>query len=810
MRLRSPRPALWRGVGLTAVVLLASYRALLVPGRVLAARDVPFLHLPLRAAFRDLVLRGLLPRWNPLLHGGDPILSNPHYSAFYPLTWLLLPFAPATALQLLVLLHAVWALLGAHRLLRRLGCGEWAAAFGAVAYAGGGPLVGLAGTLLVYTGMAWLPWILLWGEDFLALPAEAPRRQRVSAGAQLGLGFALQMLNGDPAAVMTTGLLLALLAVLGGRESPARRVAVRRVLGAAGLALLLAAVQFLPTWMRLRESVRGEGLSIEQATSWSTHPARLAEIAFPRLFGDPARDEEGLYFGWDLNDKQYPFLLSIAPGLLVLVLGAGALVAGGVRHRWVWTAGAGLGVFLGVGRFNPLYAALHAALPVLGMVRYPEKFLLLTTSCLAIAGGLGLERLLAERGTSSARLRRVTMGLALALIVVAVALLGWLTLAGASGEAFVRRHAAGPLSPRGVAAGLAYLRGQAGVTLALAAAVALWLALVDRVRALSAASLATLALALVLAEQAYYGRDLLPTMPREEFFAPPGVAHQVAVELATLPGPAARVATDAGLLHGPAMGLRIGRPGLQQMRGRIERFDPYSGNLWGFAYALHEDYDLMLTRWGRLAVRALHEAWPQPVAARHLLAAWAVGVMLHVRPPEELLADLRQGVRAPAPVRLEAIAALHRVRSVPRVTFHPDAGSAFAAAQAEGWDVGAAEHCVDAERATPQPVDYALDARVATADGGVRSDELGLSIDAPRHAFVVVATTYDDGWSATLDGAPLRLVPTAAGEIGFEVPLGRHLASLVYRDPWVGAGGALSAVAGLALLLAVLRARRLG
>ncbi|RPH57795.1 hypothetical protein EHM82_00490, partial [bacterium] len=52
-----------------AAVWLSVLFAPLVSGRVLANRDVPLFHLPLRVAFRSLVGLGS-PGWNPWLHGG--------------------------------------------------------------------------------------------------------------------------------------------------------------------------------------------------------------------------------------------------------------------------------------------------------------------------------------------------------------------------------------------------------------------------------------------------------------------------------------------------------------------------------------------------------------------------------------------------------------------------------------------------------------------------------------------------------------------------------------------------------------------
>jgi uncharacterized membrane protein YfhO len=58
--------------------------------------------------------------------------------------------------------------------------------------------------------------------------------------------------------------------------------------------------------------------------------------------------------------------------------------------------------------------------------------------------------------------------------------------------------------------------------------------------------------------------------------------------------------------------------------------------------------------------------------------------------------------------------------------------------------------------------------------------------------------TFDPGWSAALDGAPLAAWPTAAGQLGVRLPAGEHLLALRYREPLLAAGAAVTLAALLA------------
>ena len=94
---------------------------------------------------------------------------------------------------------------------------------------------------------------------------------------------------------------------------------------------MLAAVQWLPAAVRFAGSPRAGGLVSGRATVWSAPPARLVELVFPRFFGDPMRDFEGLFFGWNLHDRDFPYVASLYPGLLLTVLAIAPWRAGRSR-----------------------------------------------------------------------------------------------------------------------------------------------------------------------------------------------------------------------------------------------------------------------------------------------------------------------------------------------------------------------------------------------------------------------------------------------------------------------------------------------
>ncbi len=846
---RPVRASWWQPAALGGAWLAVLFVPLLSPARALANRDVLLFHLPLRVCFRNLVLAGHPPLWNPWLNGGQPLLSNPSYAAFYPPTWLVLPLPPVYALNVLALLHAAIAFAGAWRLARRLGAGRGAAALAAVGYSGSGALLSLLNAFTLFCSMAWFPWVLAFGDDALRRPpADVSRRSGsrswlpgprswVRPALLAGLALGLQLLNGEPSTVMISSLgLLALAAAAttmprrpaaGYRELLGVRVLVRAlvplVVGAA-----LAAVQLLPTAGRLAGTVRSAGLPAAEATLWSSRPLRLVEIVFPHFFGDPSHQAAGLFFGRGLHDLDYPFLVSPYPGLLVALLGAAALALWPIPRRAAWVLCVTAGAFLALGHFNPLYEPLRRLLPPLAAQRYPERFAILAIAPLAFAAALGWQRLMDERRAGRRAAADLPLALGLVILATAALLTALLHLVPGAALQLVRDHGPVAVTAGGLARGLASLRREGWMAIATAAAAAGLLALC-RWRRPRPAVLGALAVALLAGDLWFYGHALVRTVPAAEYREPPPLLHRLAA-------PGTRLFVQS-LPEERQLPLARGDTDLALARALLSRLLPYSAALWNVPYALNEDYDRMLTRWGAATLQALHaDLRQQPVMGLRLLGTWGVGGMLlrastaaglPEEPPAAPQPPGRGGAAGMAKVSGKSGAAavsgmsgaagspvevprravqngfrLPLYRFVPSVSFHSTYASALYVARSQGFAVDRREHCVRTG-APPATVDYPTAPRLLAWRGEPGSIELRYS--AAAGGFFVAAETFDDGWQAVLDDdAPRRLYPTAAGQLGVELPPGEHRLRLAYRERLLPLGAAVSALtlAGCMLLLA--------
>jgi hypothetical protein len=76
-----------------------------------------------------------------------------------------------------------------------------------------------------------------------------------------------------------------------------------------------------------------------------------------------------------------------------------------------------------------------------------------------------------------------------------------------------------------------------------------------------------------------------------------------------------------------------------------------------------------------------------------------------------------------------------------------------------------------------------------------------LEVEAAGRAFLVMSVTPHKYWRVTIDGNEAPAVVTNIGYQGVEVPAGRHIVEMRYRNPLIAAGGGISLAALLALAL---------
>jgi hypothetical protein len=750
---------------LVVFVVVGLFPGVVLRGEALCERDLTTLHWPLRTVYLRLVGDGgWPPAWNPLEDNGQPFAANPQHAALHLLTWLfhLLPFAAAFNLQLLLpLIGTAAAML---LLLRTLGLGRAASLYGATTWGFGGWALSLANLPPLLLTAAPLPAVL-------AFALRTRRGGRTPDAVGLAACLALACAGGEPLSLAGVAIALAVAACAprallmsgAGDQAPPRRSIVA-LAAAVALGLLIAAAVLLPAARLVARSARATPPPAAESAEWSLPPERLAELFVPPDAASAGQGGMSLYWTRVLYPgRTVPLLYSLYLGLLLPPL----VVAGLRRTPPAWLALAGGGLVLALGDHVPLLPSLVRAVPVVGTARYPEKWLLLVVLGAVVAAAHGFERIADGEDPVRRRVARYLVAFTVfaallgggVLLVSTAAPAAWRTVADAARLA--------PVFPRALATIAA-----AQVALALLAVIVL------RWRRIGAAAPALL-LAVTALDLVFAGRPLVPSCAASAMARVPAFLAPLLAE----PAP--------GRLYHLAARQRFADPGAFGMLAR-----PPIPHQWGLATAFDEDLDNTQLAWSRRATELLWRAIDrQPALLEPLLARRGVGAVLHLASGEPARIRLDR-VDDPAP---DAFCAARVAR------FAGDDGW-VATALALGPELRHAA-LVEGDGAVGMP-ERPSPCVVTVLDE--RPDRLGLDVSAagPAPSLLLVNRTWDDGWRAAVDGAPVRPLRTDLSLLALALPPGTHRVALRYRDPALALGLPVS-LAALLLALAALVASTL-
>ena len=775
----------------TAAVALAALVAFLfgpalLGQRVFFQRDIlPYWYPHIENAVMA-VSQGVWPTWTPYVAFGRPLLADPSVQLLYPPSWLNLLIPPAAYYTLFAAVHGWGAGFGLYVLGRSCGLAPLAAGVAGALWLASGPLLSAVNLFHHFAGAAWMPWVLLMGRRALDRPtlASAVTLGAVAGGQALAGSADMCLFTGLAGTVHAAGYLYDGPGRLRGRLVTCARVA----LVAAVFAALVAAVQWLPAAALLRGGVRGaHGLAT--TTSWSVHPASLADMFVPGLVADlPVTAARRAV----LFDGRRPFLVSLYVGIASLPLVA--LAAAGKAHplrRWGLVA---LAIFLvaALGRHTP--AAVVFAVPPLSLLRYPTKFMVPAALFWALLAGRGLQVWLEEwsEGTRRRAARIAVSGSILVVGLLAAAawtfrtplapLADWTGSAGGAG-----RVAAGKLALAAVTL------GAASVLFGLRAG-----------RARAAAWLTAAYCVLTVADVAAAGRVVnalaVPALVR---YRPPAV--------------------DAIVSDSEVPRLHVRQESVDQLNDWLVKGPRGWDSLEGWVVGMHDllvppigarwrisgSYDGDFTGLAQPALSVFSQLLPALAHDPFAVKLLRIGGVTHVTSLQELpYAGLEpRGAFASVftrPVRL------HRVPDpLPRVYV---VGGARTAATDDQAMVVMADPRFDPRREVILPATAAVHPAPAGFSGAVRvtaarMDGLAAELDLNAPGWLVVVEAWDRGWKARLDGRAVEVLRANALFRAVPLPAGRHLVEMGYHPPGLAAGLLLTAFA-VALGLSVVAAER--
>ncbi|MDO8670730.1 MAG: YfhO family protein [Dehalococcoidia bacterium] len=425
---------------LLAALTLAFYNRIAFGNLILVNYDLFTFFYPYRAYAAEILQSGHIPLWNPYLFVGVPFLANIQTAVFYPVNIFvyLLGLDAPHGVNVSILFHVFLAGLGMYAFAKiSVRLDHPSALLAAIVYMFSGFLSQQVGHINQQNAAAWIPTILLLFDLACrrkstlctCLTALAIGVQFFAGHSQesyltlftLGLFYLLQLLLGigrafDLGATSVIGLRPHLFVT--GRMLSRSLTEVGLITGifvaVVALGVGLAAVQLLPTYELSALSIRGGGLSLRDATSFSLPPWEILRALLPGFIENPFSEFVG-YVGF------IPISL--------------AILAFAVRKKNPYTLfSVALGIvaiFFALGGFNPLYGIAFKLVPGLSLFRVPARWLLVYTFAAATLAGIGMDclvrpalhRLSARDFLSSVRNRQFWIVLSLLLVFGLV----WLT-----------------------------------------------------------------------------------------------------------------------------------------------------------------------------------------------------------------------------------------------------------------------------------------------------------------------------------------------------------------------------------------------
>jgi hypothetical protein len=452
-------------VATVALVLLFFWK-LAFTNLILARGDTFLYFYPYWDYRAHALLAGHLPLWDPLLFMGAPYLANSQAGVLYLLNWPLAPLAAPQAVKLAVIIHLAIAALGVYAFARRaLGQSALAAFLAGALFSLGGYLTSQIEHVNQLQGLAWLPWLLLAAHILVQRLGASPFnfRRAVAPAVAAAVIVALQILAGHTQSAFISlsgaGIYALVFSLLHSHRHTLRSSLGSIVprafftacfMAAAGLAAIgLSAAQVLPTLELSGQSLRGGGLQLREALSFSLDPRLLGRALLPG-YSRALFSEFVAYAG---------------------VAGMALAVAGLRRRpeRLAVLAVAAVGLGFALGAFDPLYAVL-ATIPPFNLFRAPARWLALFALAIALLAGSGLDEFV-----SASTRRKAAMLLAPLGLIALTPLAARLVPAGETGPLGLP-HAidlAGWLVPLAALAVVVWLPGRPAWRAPLAAALAL-------------------------------------------------------------------------------------------------------------------------------------------------------------------------------------------------------------------------------------------------------------------------------------------------------------------------------------------------
>jgi hypothetical protein len=726
-----------------ALLVFAAFPQVLLGLQTFVVRDYGYYSYPVAFFQQQCFRQGELPFWDPFSNCGAPFLAQWNTMPLYPPALIYLALPLTWSLSFFCLLHLWFAGFGMFQLARRWTGNNFAAAFAGVAFA----FNGLTLNLLMWPGhiatLSWMPWVVL--------AVEAAWREggrKIFLAAMVG---ALQMLAGGPETIFLTWLLLLALWVRSFILGDAPRRAVSwRFPAVVLLVIALTVVQLLPF---LNLAAHSERHGDYADFRWSMPAWGWVNFLVPMAFGGLANS--GVFFQYD---QLWTSSYYLGIGTLWLALLA-VLAARSGRVRLLGAVAA-VALIFALGDHTPIYPALHRMIPLLSLITYPVKFVLLVAFVAPLLAAFGLAAMLEQ--TDFAR-RIIFLGTILLALIGGILFWAWRF----------------PMPGDDVHATLLNGLSRAGFLLMTGAL----LFLLARPGGTALRRMAPpLLLAVVWLDVVTHEPTQNPTTPPKNYYD----LNLARTELAMNPQPelgGSRAMLTPMAIHqfvhsavaSPQNTFLIGRLAYGADCNLLDTVPKVDGFLSLMPRECDDFQSLLYT--------ATNADFPRLDDFMGVSQMTAPDQIYHWQSRSNFLPLVTAGQK-PA--------------------FLDDAGTLGALTQPD-FDGGKIVFLPPDEKPFVT-VTNQTSARILNSKFG--NQTVDVEVEAAQPSLVVVAQTYYHNWQAVVDGLPAQLLRANHAFQAVEVPAGRHQIHFYYRDGAFEAGAAVSIVAWLGCLICLARLTR--
>jgi hypothetical protein len=360
---------------------------------LLTERDLGPYFIPPRFFWVESIKHGIFPLWNPYQFSGHPFFANPQHAILYPFNGLffLLPFD--VAFNGIIILHFFLGGFFTYLFLRDLKVNSTGALISGLIFMLSGYLLSVHSLLTILLSSVWMPLIMMFFRR--AMIGQGFKNEILTA-----ILITISFLGGGIEIVYGNFFVLLIMVLFSPfpyiefvGDKPRRYRFIRSVPIYWGrikslfivsiLFLFLSAIQLFPFVELFHHSIRGGGISYQEATIWSFAPKDILLFFLPDAYG---------YF---LDMKKYwvtqCWFKTLYTGGLPFLLSSFFFIFG--RNRKLFSILIFFSVFLSLGHYNPLYPFVFKYIPFFNGIRYPVKFLYIFILVLSITAGLGFQRL---------------------------------------------------------------------------------------------------------------------------------------------------------------------------------------------------------------------------------------------------------------------------------------------------------------------------------------------------------------------------------------------------------------------------------